>query len=84
MAAQIPAPTSPGEPGRPPDAGKPVLAPPPPRIQMSWPKRVFAAAFVLAIAAIVVASLRPRAEPPLAIQAATARKGPITRLVTAA
>jgi HlyD family secretion protein len=51
---------------------------------MSWPKRIFAAAFVLAIAAVVVASLRPRAEPPLAIQAATSRKGPITRLVTAA
>ncbi|HEY6098307.1 MAG TPA: efflux RND transporter periplasmic adaptor subunit, partial [Anaeromyxobacter sp.] len=43
-----------------------------------------AVAFVLAIAAVVVASLRPAPEPPLAIQSATARKGPITRLVTAA
>jgi HlyD family secretion protein len=51
---------------------------------MSWPKRIFSAAFVLAIAAVVVASLRPRPEPPLAIQAATSRRGPITRLVTAA
>jgi HlyD family secretion protein len=51
---------------------------------MSWPKRTFSAAFVLAIAAVVVASLRPRPEPPLAIQAATSRRGPITRLVTAA
>jgi HlyD family secretion protein len=51
---------------------------------MSWPKRIFSAAFVLAIAAVVVASVRPRPEPPLAIQAVTSRKGPITRLVTAA
>ncbi|HET8542538.1 MAG TPA: efflux RND transporter periplasmic adaptor subunit [Anaeromyxobacter sp.] len=85
MAAQIPAPDSPAEPGigeRAPE--KPVLAPPPPRIRMSWPRRILAGAFVLAVAAIVVASLRPRPEPPLAIQAVTARKGPITRLVTAA
>jgi HlyD family secretion protein len=82
MAAQIPAPTAPGETDR--ATEKPVLAPPPPRIRMSWPRRILAGAFVLAIAAVVVASLRPRAEPPLAIQAATARKGPITRLVTAA
>jgi HlyD family secretion protein len=51
---------------------------------MSWTKRVVAAAFVLAVAALVAASLRPRPEPPLPIQIATARKGPITRLVTAA
>ncbi|HEX9050646.1 MAG TPA: efflux RND transporter periplasmic adaptor subunit [Anaeromyxobacter sp.] len=63
---------------------KPALAPPPPRIRMSWPRRIFAAAFVLAVAAVTVASLRPRPPPPLAVQAATARKGPITRLVTAA
>lgn len=81
MAAQIPD-LSPGDPGTAPE--RPALAPPPPRIRMSWPKRIFAAVFVLAIAAIVAGSLRPRPEPPLAIQAATSRKGPITRLVTAA
>lgn len=62
----------------------PALAPPPPRIRMSWPRRAGAIAFVAAIAAVVALSLRPTPEPPLAIQAATARKGPITRLVTAA
>jgi HlyD family secretion protein len=82
MAAQIPAPTPADAPRAP--GEKPALAPPPPRIRMSWPRRATAIAFVLAIAAVVVASLRPRPEPPLAIQAATARKGPITRLVTAA
>ncbi len=82
MAAQIPDRSPTGEPSA--AQEKPVLAPPPPRIRMSWPRRIFAAAFALAIAALVVASLRPRPEPPLAIQAATARKGPITRLVTAA
>jgi HlyD family secretion protein len=51
---------------------------------MSWTRRIVAAAFVLAVAGVVAASLRPRSEPPLPIQAATARKGPITRLVTAA
>jgi HlyD family secretion protein len=51
---------------------------------MSWTRRAIAALFVLAVAALVAASLRPRPEPPLAIQAATARKGSITRLVTAA
>jgi HlyD family secretion protein len=55
-----------------------------PRIRMGWTRRIAAIVFVLAIAAVVVASLRPAAEPPLAIQSATARKGPITRLVTAA
>jgi HlyD family secretion protein len=85
MAAQIPDRSVASEPApedRAPE--KPALAPPPPRIRMSWPKRIFAAVFVLAIAAVVVASLQPRPPPPLAIQAATSRKGPITRLVTAA
>jgi HlyD family secretion protein len=49
---------------------------------MSWPRRALAALFVLAIAAVVVASLRPKAEPPIAVQMATARQGPITRIVT--
>ncbi len=62
----------------------PSLAPAPVRIRMSWPRRVGAALFVAAIVAIVVLSLRPSPEPPLGIQATVARKGPITRLVTAA
>ena len=83
MPSPIPAP----KPGDAPERGAPetpILAAPLPRIRMSWPKRIGAAAFVAAVAAIVVASLRPTPEPPLGIQAATARKGPITRLVTAA
>ncbi len=82
MAAQIPS-------ARPDDAAsaraaaEPTLAPTPPRIRMSWPRRAAAFLFVGALAAIVVLSLRPRPEPPIAIQAATARRGPITRLVTA-
>ncbi len=55
---------------------------PPPR--MSWKRRILAGLFVLAVVGIVVSSLRPRPPPPLGIQAVTARKGPITRLVTAA
>jgi HlyD family secretion protein len=62
----------------------PALAPPPRTIRMSWTRRAVAILFVLGVAAIVVASLRPRPQPPLAIQAVAARKGPITRLVTAA
>jgi HlyD family secretion protein len=50
--------------------------------RMSWPKRIFAALFVLAIAGVVAASLRPKAEPPITVQAASARKGAITRIVT--
>jgi HlyD family secretion protein len=42
------------------------------------------ALFVLAVLAAVAASLRPRAEPPIAVQLATAHRGPITRQVTAA
>ncbi len=83
MAAQIPA-TKPADATARAAPESPTLAPPPPRIRMSWPRRVGAIAFVLAVAAIVALSLRPTPEPPLAIQAATARKGPITRLVTAA
>jgi HlyD family secretion protein len=79
MAAPIPAPVPERS-----TTEAPSLAPPPPRIHMSWPKRVGAVVFALAILAIVVASLRPSPEPPLGIQTATARKGPITRLVTAA
>jgi HlyD family secretion protein len=62
----------------------PVVAPLPPAPRMSWPRRIVAIGFVLAIAAITVAALRPRPAPPLGIQATVARKGPITRIVTGA
>jgi HlyD family secretion protein len=51
---------------------------------MSWTKRIVAGLFVLAVAGITAASLAPRPTPPTPVQAAAARKGPITRLVTAA
>jgi HlyD family secretion protein len=51
---------------------------------MTWPRRIFAALFVVAVVAIAVASLRPHPPPPLAIQASPARRGSITRVVTAA
>lgn len=53
-------------------------------IRMSWPRRVLVAVFVLVVAAIVWSSLRPRPQPPVGIQAVSARKGAITRVVTAA
>ena len=62
----------------------PVLARTPPPIRMSWPKRIGAAVFVLAVAGVTVASLWPRPQPPIGIQATPARKGSITRIVTAA
>jgi len=81
--AEVREPSRPTEPaGK--DTREPRSLPPAPRARMSWPRRILAGLFVLAVAAIVVSSLRPRAEPPVAIQAAVARKGPITRLVTAA
>ena len=52
-------------------------------VRMSWPKRIFAALFVLAIAGVVAASLKPKSEPPLTVQTGAARKGAITRIVTA-
>jgi HlyD family secretion protein len=51
---------------------------------MSWPRRVVAALFVLAVLAMVGLSLRPHREPPIPVQLSEVRKGPITRLVTAA
>jgi HlyD family secretion protein len=50
---------------------------------MSWPRRIIAILFVVLVAAAVAFSLRPKPVPPVPIQAAVARKGPITRLVTA-
>lgn len=63
----------------------PTMTPPaahPAPVRMSWPKRVLAGLFVLAVVGVMVASLRPRAEPPVTVQAGTARKGAITRIVT--
>lgn len=86
MASQIPAPTTPPvnepEPGEVP--ASPALAPAPARLRMSWPRRVGAALFVLAIGAVTVLSLRPRPPVPVAVQIVPARRGPITRVVTAA
>ncbi len=84
MATHNPASMPAPEPAERPAPEGPVLARPPPRIRMSWTKRIVATLFVLAVAAITILSLRPRPAPPVAIQAITARKGSITRIVTAA
>jgi HlyD family secretion protein len=59
-----------------------VVAAPPPR--MSWPRRILAAAFVLAVAALVAFSLKPRPQPPVSVQLTAAKRAPITRKVIAA
>jgi len=51
---------------------------------MSWTRRAVAVLFVVAVAGITAASLRPRAQPPIPVLAAKARKGSITRVVSAA
>jgi HlyD family secretion protein len=51
---------------------------------MSWTKRIVAAVFVLAVVGIVAASLAPKKDPPVTVQASAVRKGPITRKVSAA
>jgi len=61
----------------------PPAPPAPTAVRMSWPKRIFAVLFVLAIAGVVAASLKPKMEPPTKVQATAARKGTITRIVTA-
>lgn len=76
---------SPGSPGALPEQHEPGEAPhgaPTARPRMSWPKRIFAVLFVLAIAGVVFASLKPKEAPPITVQQATARKGAITRIVT--
>lgn len=83
MAVQNPIPKTTPEPGRP-ATEVPVVAPLPPAPRMSWPRRVVAALFVLAVVGATAASLRPKPPPAIGIQAVTARKGPITRTVTAA
>jgi HlyD family secretion protein len=73
------------QPGSVPPPEKPSLTPmAAPRTRMSWGKRIVAILFVLLVAAIVVASLMPKPTPPTPIQASTARRGEITRIVTAA
>ncbi|MFL5263172.1 MAG: efflux RND transporter periplasmic adaptor subunit [Anaeromyxobacteraceae bacterium] len=81
------------EPARPsavpeaPPKATPAVAParaPRRRPPLSWPRRIAVALFLLAVVALVAASLRPRPEPPVPVQLATARRGPITRKVTAA
>jgi HlyD family secretion protein len=83
MALQNPTSKNLAEPGGRTPEGPLVTAMPPP-VRMSWTRRAIAGVFVLAVILVTVASLRPRPQPPIAIQASTARKGPITRLVTAA
>jgi HlyD family secretion protein len=51
---------------------------------MSWPKRILAALFLLGVVGLVAASLAPRKPPPVQVQVASVRKGPITRKVIAA
>ena len=51
---------------------------------MSWGKRAVAICFALAVIAAVAASLRPKSEPPIAVQLTQVKKGSITRKVTAA
>ncbi len=77
MAAQEPVPSSTPAPGRPGDEpSTPTLAPPPARLRMSWAKRIFAALFVLLVAAVTALSLRPRPPVPLEIQTVVARARP--------
>lgn len=82
MATQNPIQRTAPEPGRPsePEVAPVALAP----VRMGWGRRGVALLFALAVVGITIAALRPRPPPPIAIQAVTARRGPITRLVTAA
>ena len=53
-----------------------VTPPPPPAaVRMSWPRRILAVLFVLAIAGVVAASLKPKAEPPVTVQAGAGAQG---------
>jgi HlyD family secretion protein len=70
-----------------PDSGE--VAPGPPagpeqRAHMSWPRRIVAGAFAIAVVGIVAASLRRRPEAPIPVQLVAARTGAITRTVSAA
>ncbi|MCC6333381.1 MAG: efflux RND transporter periplasmic adaptor subunit [Myxococcales bacterium] len=82
MALKSPAPLTEVTADRPaPD--KPTVAPLPPPQRMSWKGRLFAVVFVLAIAGITVASVMPKPQPPVEVQAISSRQGTITRIVTA-
>lgn len=81
MAYQNPVTRTETEPQRAPE--KPTIAPMPPAHRMSWKKRAFAGVFVVAVVAITAASLMPKPQPPVNIQATVAKKGSITRIVTA-
>jgi HlyD family secretion protein len=83
MATQNPLPMPSPDHGAPAPEG-PVLAALPPQPRMSWGKRILAGLFVVAVVAITVSALRPKPPPPIGIQAVAAKRGPITRLVTAA
>jgi HlyD family secretion protein len=63
---------------------RPATTPRTRQVRMSWKQRTIAALLGVAVVAIVVASLRPRPEPPLPVQLVTAREGPITRKITGA
>jgi HlyD family secretion protein len=63
---------------------RPALAPAPAPVRMGWGRRAVAILFVVLVAVVVAGSLVPRGEPPVEVQLVEARKGSITRLVTAA
>ncbi|HTT72444.1 MAG TPA: biotin/lipoyl-binding protein, partial [Anaeromyxobacteraceae bacterium] len=54
------------------------------RPRMSWPRRLLTLLSALLLLGLVALSLRPRAEPPLAVEIATAQRTAITRTVAAA
>ncbi len=72
--------TSAPAPAAPPVAALPASA----RHRMTWPRRIVAALFALAVVALMVLSLRPRPPPPLPVQTVTAKRSAITRKVIAA
>ena len=80
MAYQNPASIPDLEPARP---EKPTVASFRSAQRMTWTQRIVAGVFVLAVVGITVASLMPKPQPPVNVQMVTARKGSITRVVTA-
>jgi len=82
MAYQNPASKTDLEPARP-VPEKPTVASLRSAQRMTWTQRILAGVFVLAVVGITVASLMPKPQPPVEIQAVAARKGSITRVVTA-
>jgi HlyD family secretion protein len=82
LQSEVPLPVAPPPP-EPAEKRPTAVAPLPPRERMSWKGRIFAALFVLAVIGATVASVMPKPVPPLKIQGISARKGSITRIVTA-